>query len=183
VATPSLTLLVRSVQSDPARLGSAIRAQVRAIDKDQPVGDIGAMDQILADSMAGRRFSMLLLALFAAAALVLAAVGIYGVVSYSVAQRTSEIGIRMALGAQRSDVLRMVFGQGFTLVLAGIGAGLIAAAGSTRLLASLLFGVSPTDWLTFAAVSAILAVVALAASYVPVRRATRVDPLVALRYE
>jgi putative ABC transport system permease protein len=133
--------------------------------------------------VAGRRFSMLLLGVFAGLALVLASVGIYGVISYTATQRTHEIGIRMALGAERADVLRMVVGHGLRLSLIGIGAGLAAALGLTRLMSSMLFGVRPTDFGTFAAVSLLLAGVAALASYVPARRATRVDPIIALRYE
>ena len=178
-----LTLLVRTAQRDPMALVPAVRAAVRSIDKDQPVTDAAIMDQILADSMAGRRFSMFLLAVFAFGALLLASIGLYGVISYSVTQRTNEIGIRIALGAGRSDVLRMVFGQGMALVGAGIVAGLIVAAAATGLLSTLLFGVSSTDWTTFAMVSGVLLAVAFVASYVPARRATKVDPMTALRYE
>jgi putative ABC transport system permease protein len=141
------------------------------------------MEGIVADSVARQRFSMLLLGIFAGLALVLAAVGIYGVMSYSVAQRTREIGIRMALGAQRSDVMRMTIGHGLRLVLTGVAIGLAGAFVLTRVMSTLLFGVSPTDPLTFISISTVLVSVALLASYVPALRATRVDPMFALRYQ
>jgi putative ABC transport system permease protein len=141
------------------------------------------MEEIVTNAVARQRFSMLLLGVFAGLALVLAAVGIYGVMSYSVAQRTREIGIRMALGAQRSDVLKMTVGQGLRLVLTGMAIGLAAAFVLTRVMATLLFGVSPTDPFTFVTISIVLVSVAALASYVPALRATRVDPMFALRYE
>ena len=137
----------------------------------------------LAVSLAQQRFNMLLLALFAALALILAAVGIYGLMAYSVSQRTHEIGVRLAIGAQRRDVLRLVLRDGARLTLVGIAIGIIAALALTRLMASLLFEVTPTDPATFASVALLLAVVALAACYIPARRAARVDPMVALRYD
>lgn len=175
--------LVVKTDVDPAGLASTIRKAVWEIDKDQPVSNIRTMDTILADSIARQRFSMLLLAIFAAVALVLAAVGIYGVMSYSVAQRTHEIGIRMALGAQTSAVLKLAVGYGLKLVLAGIAIGLIAAFALTRVMATLLFGVTATDPTTFALISLLLVAVAAIASYIPARRATRVNPITALRYE
>jgi putative ABC transport system permease protein len=141
------------------------------------------MDDIVSRALSGRRFSMQLLVLFAALALVLSAVGIYGVVKYFVNQRTHEIGIRMALGAQPRDVLRLVFGFGATMALAGVGIGLAAALVVTRSLSGLLYGVSATDAVTFVAAPMLLSFVALLACYVPARRAMRVDPIVALRYE
>ena len=175
--------LVARTSSDPASLIPAIRNQVLSIDKDQPVFDIKTMDQRLAKSVATSRFVMLLLGILSAMALILAAVGIYGVMAYLVTQRTHEIGIRMALGAQNHDVLKMVVGQGMALVLVGVVIGLIASLALTRMMRTLLFGVTPTDALTFAAVSFGLIAVALLACYIPARRATKVDPLVALRYE
>ena len=141
------------------------------------------MEQIVAQSVAPRRFSMLLLTVFAAVALVLAGVGIYGMMSYAVTQRTREIGVRMALGAQVSDVLRLVIGQGMKLVLVGVALGLVASVALTRTIESLLFGVSATDPATFAAIAALLALVALLACFVPARRATQVNPMIALRGE
>jgi putative ABC transport system permease protein len=141
------------------------------------------MDEILADSIARQRFSMLLLAIFAAVALVLAGVGIYGVMSYSVAQRTREIGIRMALGAQTGAVLKLAIGYGMKLVIIGVAIGLIVAFALTRVMATLLFGVTATDPTTFTLISLLLMAVAVLASYVPARRATKVNPIIALRYE
>jgi putative ABC transport system permease protein len=153
------------------------------IDPTVAIPSISSMGQIVSESLAPQRFETLLTSLFAAAALLLACMGIYGVVSYSVVRRTREIGIRMALGAQKADMLRRVIRQEMTPALLGLGAGLIGALGFARVLSSLLYGVNPTDPLTFAVVSLILASVALLASYVPARRAMRVDPMIALRYE
>jgi putative ABC transport system permease protein len=141
------------------------------------------MEDVLAISVASRRFNMLLLGIFAALALVLAAVGIYGVMAYAVTQRTHEIGVRLALGAQRSDVVRMLLGQGLALALIGVATGLAGALVLTRLMSSLLFGVTATDAPTFAVVSILLAAVALLACYLPALRATRIEPVTALRYE
>ena len=141
------------------------------------------MEHIISDSLAPRRFSMILLGIFAALALLLASIGIYGVISYIVGQRSNEIGVRMALGAKPQDILRLVLADGGRLVLMGIGIGLLAALGLTQLMKSFLYGVDASDPLTFAGVAILLLLVALAACYVPARRATCVDPLVALRYE
>jgi putative ABC transport system permease protein len=141
------------------------------------------MDEVAAASFSARRFNMLLLAIFAGLALALAAVGIYGVMSYAVTQRTQEIGIRMALGAQAGDVLKMIVRNGMTLTLIGTAAGLAGAFALTRLMTTMLFGVTPTDATTFATVSLVLLVVAFLACYLPARRATKVDPIIALRYE
>ncbi|HVN06458.1 MAG TPA: ABC transporter permease [Bryobacteraceae bacterium] len=179
---PSIGLIVRTA-GDPLRMAPAVTAQVLAIDKDQPVHDVYAMEHVVDDTISQRRFNMLLLAVFAGTALALAAVGIYGVLAYTVSRRTQEIGIRMALGAQTGDVLRLVGGEGLTLVLTGIGIGLAGGLALTRLMSNLLFGVSPTDAVTFAVVPAVLAAVALLACFLPARRAAHVDPTMALRYE
>jgi putative ABC transport system permease protein len=169
--------------SDHASLAAAMRAEIKALDKDLPVINIRTLDQLLANSISQHRFYLLLLAFFAAVALTLAAVGLYGVVSYTVRQRTHEIGVRMAFGAQAGDVLRLIIRYGMKLTLIGALIGLAGALALTRLMKTLLFEVSATDPLTFAGVSALLTAVALLACYVPARRATRVDPLVALRVE
>jgi putative ABC transport system permease protein len=177
-----MTLVVRT-SSDPKNLMAAIRNEILAADPDQAVYDIATMEQLLSDSIALRRFSMMLLIIFATLALTLAAVGIYGVISYSVTQRTHEIGIRMALGAGRGDVLKLVISHGMKLALAGIAAGVAASFALTRLMASLLYGVGATDAPVFVSIPVILAGVALGACFVPARRAARVDPMEALRYE
>ncbi|MGH9744231.1 MAG: ABC transporter permease, partial [Candidatus Acidiferrum sp.] len=168
---------------EPAALTSAIRDAVHAIDKDQPVFAVATMKQLLTDSVATRRMTLVLLGLFSGLALILGAIGIYGVISYSVAHRTHEIGIRMALGAPRRAVFRLVVGQGLKLAGIGIFIGIVAAFGLARLMSSLLYGVSAADFETFAGVALLLVLVALLACYVPARRAMRVDPMTALRYE
>jgi putative ABC transport system permease protein len=177
-----MALVVKS-SADPAALTTEIREAVQSIDKDQPIFAISTMEELRSNSVATRRMTLVLLGLFSGLALVLGAIGIYGVISYSVAQRTHEIGIRMALGAPRSDVFRLVVGQGLKLAGIGIAIGIVAAFGLARLMSSLLYGISATDFETFAGVSILLALVALLACYVPARRAMRVDPTVALRYE
>jgi putative ABC transport system permease protein len=177
-----VSLVLRSA-SNPETLTASIRKEVSAVDKQQPVSEVKTMEQVVSNSLHTQRVATGLLALFATLAMLLAAVGIYGVMAYSVSQRTHEIGIRMALGAERGDVLRLVVGHGMVLTLIGMAIGLAGAFGATRVLSSLLFGVRPTDLVTFAGVSALLAAVALLASYIPARRATKVDPMVALRYE
>ena len=176
-------VVVLRTTSDPQRLISLARAKVRELDSQVPISNVNTMDQLVAQSVAQRRFGMFLVGIFAALALVLAVVGIYGVVSYSVAQRTQEIGVRMALGASAADVLKLVLKNGMSLALIGVGAGLAGAFGVTRLMVAMLFDVKPTDVATFAIVSVGLILVALLACYVPARRAMKVDPLVALRYE
>ena len=175
----SLAVMVR-VAGNPLQLAAAARQEVKALDKDQPV-TITSMDQVFSNSVAGPRFNALLLGLFGGLALVLAMVGVFGVINYSVTQRTHEIGIRLALGAQRQHVFRLVVGHGLILALVGVVLGSGGALALTRLLTGLLFGVSPTDVETFVVVSLLLTVVALLACYLPARRATKVDPLEALR--
>ncbi|MEJ2009505.1 MAG: ABC transporter permease, partial [Acidobacteriota bacterium] len=175
--------LVARTRVLPMSLSGAIARQVLEVDSTQPAFEIEPLEAIVGDSVARQHFDMVLLGIFAALALLLASVGLYGVISYSVAQRKHEIGIRMALGAQRNDVLKMVVWQGLKLVLAGVAIGLIGALALTRFLSSLLYGVKPADPLTFIAVSLILIAVAMLACYVPAVRATRVDPMEALRYE
>jgi putative ABC transport system permease protein len=177
-----MAVVVRT-SSDPVSMIPAIRSQVFSIDKEQPVFDIMTMDQRIAKSVASSRFVMLLLGTFSILALVLAAVGIYGTMAYLVTQRTQEIGIRMALGAQKLDVLKLVVGKGMILAVIGTVIGLAAALALTRVMQSLLFEVTPTDSPTFVVVSLVLLIVAFIACYIPARRATRVDPLLALRYE
>jgi putative ABC transport system permease protein len=177
-----MTLAIRARDASPG-LVEEVKKQIWSLDGQIPVSDVHAMDELIAVSLAQQRFNMLLLGLFAALALILAAVGIYGAISYSATQRTHEIGIRTALGAQRRDVLRLVMRDGAKIAFLGIAFGIAGALALTRLMASLLFEVKPTDPATFTGVAILLALVALAACYIPARRAMRVDPMVALRYE
>jgi len=180
--TSAASVIVLAELPSPA-LVAAVRSAVQTLDKDQPIDRIAPMSQLLADSIAQPRFYTLLLTVFAAIASALAAIGIYGVTAYAVAQRTREIGIRMALGAQLSDVLKLILSNGVKLTIIGVAIGLAGAFLLTRALTSLLSGVSATDPATFIFFSFLLVAVALLASYLPARRATKVDPLVALRYE
>jgi len=182
-SAPGHMYLVVKSAMDPGALTSAIRGALREIDKDQAIFGISTMDQLIVNSVSTRRITLILLGLFSTLALVLAAIGIYGVISYSVAQRTHEIVIRMALGAQKADVMRMVLAQGARIAGAGVAIGLAASLALTRLLANLLFSVSAADPLTFAAVAITLILVAMLACYIPARRTLRVDPMIALRYE
>ncbi|HJQ26937.1 MAG TPA: ABC transporter permease [Blastocatellia bacterium] len=175
--------LVIRAAGEPRDVVAAVKSEVWLVDHEQPLSRIQTMEEVIAGSVAPRRFNMLLLGIFAALALTLAAIGLYGVIAYTVAQRTHEIGVRMALGAQSRDVLRLVILQGGSLALIGVGAGLLAALALTRAMASLLYGVSATDPLTFVLIPLLLTLVALLACYLPARRASKVDPLVALRYE
>lgn len=174
---------VLRAQTDPRALVYAVRNKLQSVDPTIPLARVQTMDAVLSEAESQPRFLTLLLTLFSGVALVIATVGIYGVISYSVARRSKEFGLRMALGAQRGNVLSLVMKQGVLLTLIGLAFGIGAALGLTRLMAKLLFGVQPTDPLTFVTVSAILAAVALAASYIPAMRATKVDPMKALRYE
>jgi putative ABC transport system permease protein len=181
-ASSGMALLVKSGQ-EPTALVSAIRGIVASIDQEQPIFGIATMQEVVNTSVSTRRITLILLGLFSGLALVLASIGIYGVISYSVAQRTREIGIRMALGAQRGDVLRLVLAQGGKISAVGIAIGSAASLGLTRLLAKLLYSVSAVDPATFAMVAFVLALIAMAAAYIPARRTLRVDPLIALRHE
>jgi putative ABC transport system permease protein len=176
-------VFIARTTADPASLAAAMRHEIAAVDADLPVYDVRTMNRVIAESVAQRRFTMGLLAIFAFTALGLAALGLYGVLSYAVTQRTREIGIRMALGGRRLDALKLVVGQGMKMAMIGALAGLIASLALTRLMKGLLFGVSASDPLTFAAVALLLMMVALLACYMPARRATKVDPMVALRVE
>jgi len=178
----TMSIAVRTA-GDPGQAVNAVRGAVRTVDKDQPLSQVRTMDELLEASVGQRRLSMLLLGLFSAIALVLAAIGIYGVMSYTVAQRTREIGVRMALGAARASVLGLVLRQGVALALAGVAAGVLASLGLNRLIASQLYDVRATDPATFIGVAVALTTVATLACLLPALRATRVDPVVALRQE
>jgi putative ABC transport system permease protein len=177
-----MTVVVRSFL-EPASLVGAMRQQLLTLDKEQPLAQVKTMQQAVADSTAQRRVMVVVSALFGALALLLAALGLYGVMAYTVTLRTREIGVRMALGAQQAHIMRLVIGNGMVLALVGVAVGLAGAFALTQLMASLLFNVTPTDAATFTAVPALLIIVALLACFIPARRATKVDPLVALRYE
>jgi putative ABC transport system permease protein len=178
----SMNVVIRT-KGEPTSLAAAARKEIQGIDQDQPVADVRTMEEWLQTSVAGPRYRTTLLGLFALVALLLASTGIYGVMSYSVTQRTHEIGVRMALGARQRDVLKLVVRQGMLLVIVGVALGLAGAFALTRVMSTLLFGVTAKDPLTFVAVAGLLTFVAFVACYVPARRATKVDPLVALRYE
>jgi putative ABC transport system permease protein len=175
----AMTLVIRTTVAPPS-LAAAVQETVRTLDRNLPVSGVVSMEQVIADALWQQRFNLQLIGLFAALALVLAAIGLYGVMSYSVAQRTHEVGLRMALGAERRDVIKLVVGQGMKLALCGVGSGLLAAAGLTRLMTKLLFGVSATDLTTYAVIAVLLLLVALLACWLPARRAAQVEPLVAL---
>ena len=178
----SMTIIMKGA-SDPNQLIGSVRAAIKEIDPDQPIYSVRTMDEIRAESVQNERLNLTLLSLFAGIALVLAIVGIYGVMSYSVTQRTHEIGIRMAIGARPRDVFTMIMGHGMKLAVIGVVIGLIGAFALTRLMASMLFGVEPTDATTYGGIAALLLGVSLLACYLPGRRATKVEPTVSLRYE
>jgi predicted permease len=180
--TAAMNVVLRSNVA-PATLTSAIKKEIRELDPDLPIYNVRTMDERVQESLARRRFSMVMLGLFAALALALATIGIYGVMAYMVNQGTREIGIRLALGATQRNILHLIVRQGMTLALTGVAIGLAGAFALTRLMRSLLFGVRSTDPLTFIAIAALLAVIALLASYIPARRAARIDPMVSLRCE
>ena len=177
------TLRLGTPDARSAGLQAGIRDAIWQVDKDQPIGAILTMDEQLSKSLTRRRFSVTLLSAFGVVAVSLAAIGLYGVLAFIVAQRRREIGVRMALGAQPRDVIADIMGQGLRLAACGVVAGIVLALAATRLLRSLLFGTSPTDAITFVAVATLLVVIAAAASLVPALRASRVDPLIALRDE
>jgi putative ABC transport system permease protein len=180
---PATINLLTRTEAEPLGLASAVRGQILALNREQPVFNVRTMEQIVAQSVAARRFSMLLLTIFALVALALASLGIYGLLSYAVSQRAREIGLRMALGAQSGEVVKLVIGQGMRLALIGVTIGWIASLALTRTMKTLLFGISATDPMTFAAIALLLTFVALLACFVPARRATTIDPLTTLRQE
>jgi putative ABC transport system permease protein len=180
--TREVSLVLRT-QGDPIKLAGAVRRELQLLDSSIPISRVRTMDEVLYEAQSRPRFLTLLLGMFSGVALLIATVGIYGVISYTVARRSKEFGLRMALGAQPTNILGLVMKQGFLLTVAGVAVGFGAALGLTRLMASLLFMVEPTDLGTFSSVSALLVAVALFACYLPARRATQVDPMKALRYE
>ena len=180
---PLMLIAVRTAPENPLTLLPAVQQAVWSVNKSVPLGNPRTMNDMIARTLLQKKFTMLVLSIFAGAALLLAAIGLYGVISYSVAQRTRELGIRIALGAQRSDVLRLILRQGMTLVAAGVIFGVAASLGLTRLIASLLYGISASDPLTFLLFSVALVLVAFVACWLPARRAARVDPVIALRAE
>jgi putative ABC transport system permease protein len=178
----SMTIVART-KSDPGAIAGPLRAALTSIDKGLPVYALKPMTEYLRDSLSRRRFNLVLLSVFSGVALTLAAIGIYGVISYGVTQRTHEMGIRMALGAKPRDVLTLVVRQAMLLALGGVGIGLLASLALTRLMKSLLFSISVTDPMTFVVIALLMTLIALLACLIPARRATKVDPMVALRYE
>src|SRR5262245_35578624 len=178
----SMTYFVRTA-TDPLKLLPAVKEKIREVNKEQAFSSVATIDQLVARSLSQRRFNLLILTSFAFLALILAGVGLYGLISFMTAQRTYEVGIRMAFGADQRDVLNLIIGQGMALTLAGVVIGLLASFALTRLIARLLFGISPTDPITFVVIIFVLTAVPLIACYIPARRATKVDPMVALRYE
>ena len=177
-----MTYVVRTTK-DPASMLQAVKGEVWKVNKDLPFASIATVETLISRTLGERRFNLILLGAFAVIALLLAGIGIYGLISFSISRRGHEFGVRMAMGAQTGDIMKMVLKEGLMLMLAGVGLGLAVSIALTRLLSSLLFGTSATDPLTFVMISVVLAVVALTACFVPARRATKVDPMVALRYD